>query len=116
MKDWLALIRDLILVALFFFVLVLVFKQQTKPDYSPIERKLDSLERIKDTLILKEKKITEKIKTNEVHYLYIRDSVALIPDSALQSAVITAIERHYYLYIPPPGEGSATNGGAVGLP
>lgn len=101
--------RDLILIFLCIFI---AYKTLIKrPNINTYQTKINSIERIIDTLLIKEKYYETKIKNNKITYITIIDSIVNIPDSALQRAVFITTDRFGYLHHLASGKNDSINGG-----
>lgn len=101
--------RDLILI---FLCLFIAYKSLIKPPQgNTYQTKIKSIERIIDTLLIKEKYYETKIKNNQITYITIIDSIVNIPDSELQRAVITTTARFSYLHHLATGKNDSVDGG-----
>jgi len=100
--------RDLILI---FLCLFIAYKTLTKrPQVNTYQNKIDSINRFIDTLIIKEQYYETKIKSNQIHYITIVDSIVNIPDSELQRAVIITTDRFSYLHHLSSGKNDSIDG------
>ena len=90
-------IKDGLIIFLILLCIYVVFHPKKQSDIRTLENKLDSLQAVRDTLIQKETHYKERIKTNEVHFIHVRDSIKLLTDSQLTNATINAINGYLYL-------------------